>query len=310
MSYLTSSGLVGDNILSLNYFLIGLSVAVVAIITAAVIAGVSRRRSNQGVVASEPIAEEEGGLRWITIGVAVSTIALVVAMGWTAFTMAAINLPAEAPRITVEVTGHQWWWQLRYSSVDGRQSFETANEIHLPAGEPVLFKLRAADVIHSFWIPALAGKTDLIPNQTNTTWLQANKPGTFRGQCGEYCGTQHAKMGLVAVVSSRDEFDRWWDAQLAPAPSSSNEQPLNAFMTKCSACHAVRGTRADGKFGPDLSHLMSRQAIAANMLPNTPAYRSAWIANPQTLKPGCKMPRVDLSGPELQSVREFLASLK
>ncbi|HEX7969078.1 MAG TPA: c-type cytochrome, partial [Stellaceae bacterium] len=182
---------------------------------------------------------------------------------------------------------------------------------------PVRIELRTDDVIHSFWIPALAGKTDTIAGQRNVTWLQADKPGIYRGQCTEYCGQQHAHMGLLAVADPPDAFAAWWGHQLEGPVMPRSEAQLSeirqgeaAFMRHCAVCHAVRGTPAGGRVGPDLSHLMERQTVAAGTLPNTIGYLSGWISNPQHIKPGNYMPTLTLSGPELNDIRTFLAALK
>jgi cytochrome c oxidase subunit 2 len=189
----------------------------------------------------------------------------------------------------------------------------TANEIHIPVGEPVRLKLGSADVIHTFWVPTLSGKTDLIPGQTNLTWLEADTPGVYRGQCNEYCGQQHAHMALAVYADAPDEFGAWWDRQVQAADrpeAAAVSQGQRQFLLRCGACHAVRGTLAGGRVGPDLTHLMSRSTIAAGMLPNTVGHLSGWVANPQFIKPGSKMPNLELSGPELDEIRSYLLTLQ
>jgi cytochrome c oxidase subunit 2 len=311
MTYLRSfGGFKGEQISILTWALLILSIIVVVITTAFVIIGVIMRRSPVAEVDRQPVEEAGSGMPWLYIGVGVSTLALLAAMVWNGYTMAAINRPSRNPNLTIEVRGHQWWWEVRYLSDDPGRIFDTANEIHIPVGEPVLFRVTTTDVIHSFWIPALGDKIDLIPNQTNATWLEASQPGVYRGQCSEFCGQQHAHMGLLVVADAPADFQAWWDRQLQPAvlaaegrwPALGEAQ----FIVRCGACHSMRGTPAGGRLGPNLSHLMSRQGIASNTLPNTPAYLSGWIANPQTIKPGNRMPTLDLSGPELASIRTFL----
>jgi cytochrome c oxidase subunit II len=153
-------------------------------------------------------------MQWLWTGVGISTFVLVLTVGWTLAVLAKVNVPVSRPLLTIEVTGHQWWWAVRYRSDDPGREFTTANEIHIPTGTPVRFLLEGADVIHSFWIPALAGKTDMIPGQTNETWLEASAPGVYRGQCSEYCGVQHARMSLLVVAQPAREFHLWWDHQL------------------------------------------------------------------------------------------------
>jgi cytochrome c oxidase subunit 2 len=230
-------------------------------------------------------------------------------------TLAAVSRPSPGKSpFTVEITGHQWWWEVNYVGNDGpSRNFTTANEIHIPTGQPVEVKLKTADVIHSFWVPALTGKTDLIPGQTNDSWMEADHPGTYRGQCTEYCGQQHAHMAFAVIADPPDQFKAWWNHQLETA-SAADPKPItdgeNAFIAKCGICHSVRGTRAGGVVGPDLSHLMQRRTIAANTIPNTPGYLSAWIADPQHIKPGNFMPRLDISAADLTRIRNYLATLQ
>jgi cytochrome c oxidase subunit 2 len=217
--------------------------------------------------------------------------------------------------VTIEVTGQQWWWKARYlNESDPSAVLTTANEIHIPTGEPVRVKLIGADVIHSFWVPQLTGKTDAIPGQTNEMWLEAEKPGRYRGQCTEYCGWQHAHMAVFVIAEPRADFEKWLTAQLQPAPSppggSEAARGEQLFVDHCGVCHKVLGTEAGGTVGPDLTHVMSRATIAAGTLPNTIGNLSGWIANPQTIKPGALMPNLYLSGPELQGIRSFLLTLK
>ena len=314
MNYLQSYGPRADHIASLTWALLILSILVVVIISALVVIGVRRRSVLQpgSEVRLEPVSHgSSSGVSWIYIGTGLSILALFGAMVWTGYTMAAIQRPPREPKVSIEIIGHQWWWQVRYHSEDQSRIFDTANEIHIPVGEPVQFKVHTNDVIHSFWVPPLGDKLDLIPNQTNVTWLQASQPGTYRGQCAEFCGKQHAHMALLVIADRPDEFQRWWDDQLKPAsadPQTAMGETL--FTVRCGACHTVRGTRAGGRLGPDLTHLMSRQTIAAATLPNKLAYLSGWIADPQRIKPGNLMPRLGLSGPELEQIRGFLALLK
>lgn len=313
MNYLQGFGAKAHQVVPLTWALLILSILVVVIVSALVAAGVTRRRAPQrSDVTLEPISHGSStGVLWIYIGVGLSTLALLGAMVWTGYTMAAIHKPPRDPKVTVEIIGHQWWWQVRYLSDDSSRVFDTANEIHIPAGEPVQFNVRTEDVIHSFWVPPLGDKLDLIPNQTNITWLEASQPGTYRGQCAEFCGRQHAHMALLVVADRPDDFQRWWDDQLksaASAPQTALGEAL--FTVRCGACHSVRGTRAGGRLGPDLTHLMGRQTIAAATLPNKIAYLSGWISDPQRIKPGNLMPALDISGPELARIREFLTTLK
>jgi cytochrome c oxidase subunit 2 len=283
------------------------------VVAALVLAAVLRRRApgTYGPIGEAPVLGGETGLNWIVVGVGISSIALVMSLIWTVAVLAQVNQPGGSEPFTIEVTGHQWWWEVRYVSAEPDRVFRTANEIHIPVGRPVRFQLKGGDVIHSFWVPALGGKTDTIPGQTNVTWLEADRPGRYRGQCTEFCGFQHAHMALEVVADPPAQFSAWWNGQLQSVQATPAVAPGEAlFVEKCGTCHAVRGTDAGGQVAPDLTHLMSRQWIAAGAAPNTPAGLSGWIANPQGVKPGALMPTLYLSGPELTQVRDFLETLR
>jgi cytochrome c oxidase subunit II len=314
MNYLQAFGDKAEAISVLTWALLWLSIVVIAIVTLLTVVGVLTRRTALDArdAGREPILRRSGGLSWITIGVSISTVALLGAMVWNAYTMAAISKPPRDPAIAIEVIGHQWWWQFRYKSGDPARIFDTANEAHIPTGEPVRLEVRTNDVIHSFWIPALGGKIDLIPGQTNVSWFEVGKPGVYRGQCAEYCGRQHAHMALTVVADTPDAFRAWREAQERPAqkPQGPLASEATLFTGRCGACHTVRGTLAGGKLGPDLTHVMSRSGIAANTLSNNPAGLTGWIADPQSAKPGNMMPRLELDASELTRIRNFVQSLK
>ncbi|MCW5717660.1 MAG: cytochrome c oxidase subunit II [Bauldia sp.] len=227
------------------------------------------------------------------------------------------QLAAEEDRaaLTVRVTGEQWWWRVAYLAPDGSPAFETANEIRLPVGQPVRFELESADVIHSFWVPALGGKIDLIPGRTNTVTLLAEREGIYRGQCAEFCGTQHALMAFMARAETLEDFGAWFAAEGGDARQPETEEEVaghGAFVAAgCGACHAVRGTTAAGTIGPDLTHVGSRLTIAAGTLPNHAGTLAAWVTDAQAIKPGARMPSFDeLDGPTLRSIAVYLASLR
>jgi cytochrome c oxidase subunit 2 len=210
------------------------------------------------------------------------------------------------PELRIEVVGEQWWWRVRYLDGRGETDFVTANEIRIPAGRTVELALSSADVIHSFWVPSLAGKVDMIPGRVNRLRLRADRAGLFRGQCAEYCGGPHAQMGLQVVALSADEYERWRTAQRRPAAA---QNPL--FNARCAVCHTVRGTPAAGTRGPDLTHVGSRAAIGAGWLPNNAGTLAAWIASSQHLKPGNLMPDFkEFSAQELTALAEYVESLK
>jgi cytochrome c oxidase subunit 2 len=289
--------------------LIGLSIFVSVIIALLVIAGIWKGLFNRDT----RVERSRGGLAFMFVGLVLTTVTLVGFVAWTVSVMAAIQSPSRKPPITIAVTSHQWWWEAQYLSDTPSESFVTANEFHIPVGVPVEFKLKAADVIHSFWVPALGGKTDAIPGRTNVTWLEADKPGVYRGQCSEYCGAQHSHMAFLVIAQTAEDYQKWRQGQLAAAAAPTEagaQQGERDFILRCGACHTVRGTPAGGQVGPDLTHLMSRQTIAAGELKNNVANLSGWIADPQGVKPGSLMPDVQLSGPELQAVRDYLLTLR
>jgi len=217
-------------------------------------------------------------------------------------------------KLSITVTANQWWWDIQYNAADRSKSVRTANELHLPVGVPVHIYLKSNDVIHSFWVPSLAGKQDLIPGRENDISITPRQVGIFRGQCAEYCGAQHAKMALIVDVDSYGDFLKWWQHQLqsAPAPTSALTQAGYNFVTSrnCSACHAIAGTPASGTVGPDLTHLASRRSLAAGSMPMSEGNLYGWVADPQSLKPGNHMPTVGLEPDQLRAVVAYLESLK
>ncbi len=315
LSYLQSFGERADAINALLWFLIAVSLAVIGMTVVLLLGGIFRGRmlsadSLPGIV---PLVRVRRGAIWITVGVTVTILVLFASSVWTVVTLAAVSLPPRWPEnLKLQVIGHQWWWEIRYRSDEPSRHFRTANEIHIPTGERVGVELMTSDVIHSFWIPALNGKTDLIPGQRNATWFTAAKPGIYRGQCTEYCGPQHAHMGMEVIAEPPEAFNAWWNHQLESVPPPENpaaNNALSAFVAKCGVCHTVRGTPAGGTLGPDLSHLKTRRTIAAGTLVNTVGNLSAWIADPQHVKPRNLMPAVEISGLELNRIRSFLETL-
>lgn len=315
LSYLGASGARAYPISSLLWALIIVSATVVIMAIVLVTMGTFRGRTLPGnaLPGRLPVELPGRGIGWIIVGTGITTLVLFGAAVWTVVTLAAVaDPPGHHADLHLEVVGHQWWWEVHYKDVPSL-TFTTANEIHIPVGRTVAVDLRTADVIHSFWVPSLTGKTDLIPGQINQTWFSASRPGVYRGQCTEYCGRQHAHMAFEVIADDPDSFKAWRDHAIEPAAppvSSEAAADLDTFVRKCGACHTVGGTRAGGALGPDLSHLMSRRTIAAGTLPNSIGYLSAWIADPQHVKPGAYMPRLDISGPELNRVRRFLLTLQ
>ncbi|MEJ8838830.1 cytochrome c oxidase subunit II [Ramlibacter sp. AN1133] len=312
LSYVHTFGDSADPVTTLGWGLAIISVIVFAAVFLLLAGGVLRRRppAAPGALA---VRTDAGGLPWIYIGVGITVVVLAGCAVWTMLTLRATAMPAGAGQLTLRVSGAQWWWRVHYRDDAAARGFETANEIHIPVGRPVRVELASEDVIHSFWIPQLAGKIDMIPGQTNVLWLHAARRGTYRGQCGEFCGAQHAHMAMQVVADEPADFARWRDNQLraapAPAPATAQAGGAREFVAHCGACHTVRGTPAGGIVGPDLTHLMSRNTIAAGALSNTTGNLAAWIADPGAIKPGTRMPAQTVSPAELQAIVGFLQTL-
>ena len=213
----------------------------------------------------------------------------------------------------VRVTGEMWWWRVAYLDAAGREILQDANEVHIPVGRPVVFELDSADVIHSFWVPRLAGKVDMIPGRRNLMRLQADAPGVYGGQCAEYCGGPHALMGLVVVAHAPGDYERWRARQAAPAATAALPHPGAAVFDRagCGACHTIAGTPFNGLAGPDLSRVGARRTLGAGILPNKQGTLAGWISDSQAIKPGNRMPAYPvLTGQELREVSAWLESLK
>jgi cytochrome c oxidase subunit 2 len=217
--------------------------------------------------------------------------------------------------LVIKVTGHQWWWEVEYENErEPSKIMKTANELHVPIGRPVKLELNSSDVIHSFWVPNLHGKKDLVPGHPTEMWLRAKASGKFRGQCAEFCGLQHAHMRLTFVAEEPTQFEKWMTSSSSHAPSPttpSAQHGRDVFMsTQCIICHAISGTDARATVGPDLTHIGSRDMLASGAIPNTRGYMAGWIANPQNIKPGVLMPPNELSSDDLNALVDYLESLK
>jgi len=239
-------------------------------------------------------------------GVALPTVVLLV----LAFATVKVTNQVTASRrnhVRIEVTGYQYWWRAAYL---GQSDAVTANEIHIPVGRPVELGLRSVDVIHSFWVPGLAGKMDVVPGQRNVLWLQADRPGTYRGQCAEFCGLQHAHMAFLVIAESPRDFNTWLIHQASPAtPGDVNGQAVFERQS-CAGCHTIRGTTANGTVGPDLTHVAQRSTLASVAFKNTPDNLRQWITAAQSMKQGAVMPDVPMSGADLNALVDYLESLK
>jgi cytochrome c oxidase subunit 2 len=252
--------------------------------------------------------------RPVGAAVALSLVLLLGLLGASVFADRALARLPLANALHVELTAHQWWWEARYDDADPSKVFTTANELHVPVGRPVVLTLKADDVIHSFWVPNLHGKKDLIPGRESTFSFRADRAGVYRGQCAEYCGYQHANMALFVVADAPADYERWALQQLAPARDPTTEeqkQGMALFVgTTCAMCHAIQGTSAQGRRAPDLTHVASRMTLAAGTILNNAGTRAAWIANPQGIKPGVNMPAHALAPPDLAAINAYLGSLQ
>jgi cytochrome c oxidase subunit 2 len=216
--------------------------------------------------------------------------------------------------VHIEVTAHQWWWEARYDDAEPAKMFTTANELHIPVGRPVIMTLKSSDVIHTFWLPSLHGKKDMIPGRTSLIRLRADQAGTYRGQCAEFCGMEHAMMAFLVTAEENASYETWADAQRREASNvltAQQSRGRQVFMERsCVMCHTVQGIGANAVFGPDLTHVASRQTLASGVLPNNRQQLAAWITQPQKLKPGTNMPATALSPEELESLLAFIDTLK
>jgi cytochrome c oxidase subunit 2 len=241
---------------------------------------------------------------------------LVVLTPLLAFNLAELRrVLAPGDGLTIDVTGTQWWWRVRYLAPDGGVVAELANEVRLPVGRRVNLRLRSADVVHSFWIPSLAGKMDMVPGRVNRLALEPVREGTFRGACAEFCGASHARMSLMVVVVDEPAFTAWLDRQRAPAAppgGPAQERGQAAFQAHgCATCHTIRGSPAAGAVGPDLTHVGGRVSLAAATLPNDPASIRRWVASTHLLKPGVRMPAFDaLPAETLNDLAAYLSGLQ
>jgi cytochrome c oxidase subunit 2 len=320
ISVLDPAGPQAGAIASLWDVFLWVSVAVFVLVIAAFAAATfrafrRRRREGDGDPLVEDPAHDRRMIRGVVAagGVTVlALLALLVASIRSGSALAALEDDADA--LNIRVTGRQWWWQIDYEHELPGQTATTANEIHVPIGRTVHLELTSADVIHSFWVPSIHGKKDLIPGRINRTWIRVDEPGEYLGQCAEFCGLEHAKMALTIVAEPQPSFERWLAHQREAARSPGDaaaERGLRVFTgSPCVLCHAVAGTTAGGRLGPDLTHMASRATLAAGALPNTPRNLADWILDPQRVKPGAHMPATTLATADLQAMLSYLEGLQ
>ena len=264
------------------------------------------------------VGEQSAGRLIFWCGAAIPSLLLFLLLAYALWLMPGLRPFAEAGEpaaLRIEVTGEQWWWRVRYLTAD-MHDFALANELRIPAGRTVELQLKSADVIHSFWVPELQGKMDLTPGREDAMVIEADRPGTYRGQCAEYCGLQHARMAMLVIAEEQADFDAWVTGQQQPALEPVPREAAlllgrEVFMSSsCVYCHAIRGTPARGTLGPDLTHLASRQTLVAGQVPNTRGNLAGWITDPQSIKPGNLMPATFLEGERLQALLDYLESLE
>lgn len=253
--------------------------------------------------------------RAVGAAVGVTVLLLFIMMISSFITSRRLGRMHDQDALTIEVYGHQWWWEVHYPNLkEPYREVITANEIHVPVGSLIRIEGTSRDVIHSFWAPNLNGKRDLLPGYTNDLFFRVDQPGRWRGQCAEFCGLQHAHMSFYTVAESKKDFENWMteQAQSARQPTTPQTQHgLQVFLTRqCVMCHTIRGTVAGSRVGPDLTHLASRSTIAAGTLPNTIGNLGGWILNAQSIKPGVRMPPNQLSGSDLQDLLAYLETLR
>ena len=305
-SVLEPRGFHAEELATLAWVLFGAGGAIflaVAALTALALFGPAKRRAWLGTRRAI-----------VACGAIFPIVALSALLLYSFLTARSLSAGVERPALTIEVIGEQWWWRVNYLDARGRHDFATANEIHIPAGRTVELVLKSADVLHSFWVPSLAGKMDMVPGRVNRLRVHAREPGVFRGQCAEYCGGPHAWMAFYVVADSGQEFDAWAARQREPAAQVREDvldRGRTVFLSQCAVCHAVRGTPASGTRGPDLTHVGGRSAIAAGALTTNAGTLAAWIVSSQHIKPGNLMPSfTEFSGEDLNALAAYLDRLK
>jgi cytochrome c oxidase subunit II len=311
-SALDPQGPAAADIARLWWIIFGMGTAVFIAVMALLLFVLWRRGRAVATAAEMDVdLREANGAPWILWGgIIIPFIILIIFLYFNLRSLSFVRAAPAPPTVTVEVVGRMWWWEVRYPD----EGIVTANEIRLPAGQPVQIHGTSLDVIHSFWVPQLHGKQDLTPGRIDTFWLQADEPGIYRGLCAEFCGIQHARMQLVVVSEPADRFAAWLERERQPAPQPADKltrRGQQIFLgSSCVYCHTVRGTNATGDLGPDLTHLASRLTLGAGILENNPGNLAGWIVDPQHIKPGNLMPPTNLESADLQALLAYLSTLE
>jgi cytochrome c oxidase subunit II len=318
---LDASGPQAARIASLWWLMLPIGVAVWSIVVIVMAVGARRNpadetapRTGQGLQIARDDVRERRMTRVIASAVALTVVILFFVLVADFSVGNALTMPPATKAVPIKVVGHQYWWEVQYLDSIPQNIVTTANEIHIPVGKPIVLELASRDVIHSFWVPSLVGKKDLLPGYTRSLWFRADTAGTYVGQCAEFCGLEHAKMRMLVIAQPQDQYDAWIKAQQDSAKDpvdSVAARGEHVFLgTSCVMCHAISGTSAAAHTGPDLTHIGSRQTIASGILPNTEGNLIAWISDPQRIKPGSLMPATKLDARDLKALVTYLRQLK
>ncbi len=316
-SALAPAGIQAARIVRLwNLTLLVCTVTFALVLLALIVALWRTSRAARDSAAQAPAAprDEPGPRRAVRIATIASIIALIGLVGADIYTDRALSKLPVSDAVRIQVIGRQWWWEMRYLDARGKTEFVTANELHVPVGRPVVIDLKSPDVIHTFWVPNLHGKKDMIPGRASTIELRADQPGRYRGQCAEFCGSEHALMAFFLTADVPADYERWREQRRQPAAPVADarlrEGQTLFVQHACASCHTVAGTQASGTVGPDLTHVASRPTLAAGTLTNTRDNLLQWITNPYAAKPGTAMPATPLSPQDAQALIAYLESLR
>jgi cytochrome c oxidase subunit 2 len=315
-SVLDPAGPQAAHIADHTWFLLAITTVVGLCVLAALAVGLRRGyRRRLEAPFFDDVRTERNLWRGVSVALVATVVILFAILVGSFLTGRALAALRTSSAVTISVVGHQFWWEIQYDDPIPSRRVTTANELHIPAGRPVVLNVTSRDVIHSFWVPMLHGKRDLIPGYMTSFWIQADRPGMFQGQCAEFCGRQHAHMAFQVVAHAGGDFDAWLDARrssAAPDPGNATaRRGRDLFLGgRCAGCHNIAGTPAYGQIGPDLTHVASRPTIGAGTLPNTHAGLVRWIVNPQLDKPGNQMPANPLPAADLDAIASYLETLK